>query len=106
MEESARVTGANWTRTIRSVLLPLLRPGLAAGWIFIFIHFIRELDVSILLWTEDSVVIPVAIWNLNEEGTYGTTCAMAIVQTAIIFLGIVTFKLFVKGEIVEQARRK
>jgi hypothetical protein len=29
-------------------------------------------------------------------------CAMALVQTGIIFLGILLFKLFVKGEIVNQ----
>ncbi len=103
LEESARVCGASWLKMIWLILLRLLRPGLAAGWIFIFIYFIRELDVSILLWNEESVVIPVAIWNLMEEGTYGTMCAMALVQTGIIFLGILVFKLFVKGEIVNQA---
>ncbi len=103
LEESARVCGASWLKMIWLILLRLLRPGLAAGWIFIFIYFVRELDVSILLWNEESVVIPVAIWNLMEEGTYGTMCAMALVQTGIIFLGILIFKLFVKGEIVNQA---
>jgi iron(III) transport system permease protein len=103
LEESARVCGASWLQMMRLILLRLLRPGLAAGWIFIFIYFVRELDVSILLWNEESVVIPVAIWNLMEEGTYGTMCAMALVQTGIIFLGILIFKLFVKGEIANQA---
>jgi iron(III) transport system permease protein len=103
LEESARVSGASWAQMMRLILLRLIRPGLAAGWIFIFIYFIRELDVSILLWNEESVVIPVAIWSLMEDGTYGTMCAMAIVQTIIIFIGILIFKLLVKGEIVEQA---
>jgi len=103
LEESARVSGASWAQMMRLILLRLIRPGLAAGWIFIFIYFIRELDVSILLWNEESVVIPVAIWSLMEDGTYGTMCAMAIVQTIIIFTGILIFKLLVKGEIVEQA---
>ncbi len=103
LEESARVSGASWAQMMRLILLRLIRPGLAAGWIFIFIYFIRELDVSILLWNEESVVIPVAIWSLMEDGTYGTMCAMAIVQTIIIFIGILIFKLLVKGEMVEQA---
>lgn len=103
LEESARVTGASWFQMMRLILLRLIRPGLAAGWIFIFIYFIRELDVSILLWNEESIVIPVAIWSLMEDGTYGTMCAMAIVQTFIILIGILIFKLLVKGEIVEQA---
>jgi iron(III) transport system permease protein len=103
LEESARVCGASWFQMMRYVLLRLLRPGLAAGWIFIFIYFVRELDVSILLWNEKSVVIPVSIWFLMQDGTYGTMCAMAIVETVIIFAGIVIFKLLVKGEITEQA---
>ena len=31
LEETARVTGAGWLRTFRSVTLPLARPGLFAG---------------------------------------------------------------------------
>jgi len=50
-----------------------------------------------------AIVIPVAVWHLMEEGTYGTMCAMALVETGIIFLGVIIFKLFVKGEIVNQA---
>jgi iron(III) transport system permease protein len=103
LEESARVCGASWFAMMRLILLRLLRPGLAAGWIFIFIYFVRELDISILLWNEESIVIPVAIWFLMEDGTYGTMCAMAIVQTVIILAGILIFKLLVKGEIVKQA---
>lgn len=103
LEESARVCGASWATMVRRILVPLLRPGLAAGWIFIFIHFIRELDVSILLWNEESIVLPVAVWHLMEEGTYGTMAAMAVVQTVVIFIGVLIFKLVVKGEIVKQA---
>jgi len=33
LEESAAMSGANWFfRTFRHIVLPLLRPGLAAGW--------------------------------------------------------------------------
>jgi len=102
LEESARVCGASWTVMVKQILLPLLAPGLAAGWIFIFIHFVRELDISILLYTEDSIVLPVAVWRLVEDGTYGTSCAMAIIQAVIIFTGLLIFKIFVKGEIVKQ----
>ena len=90
LEESARVCGASWLKMMRLILLRLLRPGLAAGWIFIFIYFVRELDVSILLWNEESIVIPVAVWHLMEEGTYGTMCAMALVETGSFFWGLLS----------------
>ena len=37
LEECARVCGASWVYQMRTVTLPLLRPGLVAAWLLIFI---------------------------------------------------------------------
>ncbi len=34
LEESAQILGANWTTTMREITLPLIRPGLFAGWLW------------------------------------------------------------------------
>src|SRR5436190_6337830 len=34
LEESAQILGASWLTTMREVTLPLIRPGLFAGWLF------------------------------------------------------------------------
>ena len=49
LEECARVCGASWVHQMRTVSLPLLRPGLTAAWLLIFIAGVRELGVSIFL---------------------------------------------------------
>ena len=49
LEECARVCGASWGYQMRTVTLPLLRPGLVAAWLLIFIASVRELGVSIFL---------------------------------------------------------
>ena len=49
LEESAAMSGASWTMTFRRVILPLLKPGLLAGFIYVMIVSIRELASSILL---------------------------------------------------------
>ena len=51
LEESAAMSGASWGMTFRRVVLPLLKPGLLAGWIYVMIVSIRELSSSILLYS-------------------------------------------------------
>src|SRR6202043_2177190 len=48
LEESAAMSGASWGRTFGRVILPLLKPGLLAGWIYVMIVSIRGLGSSIL----------------------------------------------------------
>ena len=51
LEESAAMSGAAWLATFRHVVLPLLKPGLLAGWVYIVIVSVRELSSSILLYS-------------------------------------------------------
>jgi len=44
LEESAQILGASWTTTLREVTLPLIRPGLFAGWLLVFVPVIQELS--------------------------------------------------------------
>ena len=63
LEECARVCGAPWLYQMRTVTLPLLRPGMVAAWLLIFIASVRELGVSIFLMGPNSKVIAPAIVN-------------------------------------------
>ena len=51
LEESARTSGASWWQTFRRVLLPLMVPGLAAGWLYLFVVSARQLSSAILLYS-------------------------------------------------------
>ncbi len=51
LEESAQILGASWTTTMREITLPLIRPGLFAGWLLVFVPVIQELSASILLFS-------------------------------------------------------
>src|SRR5207249_5991267 len=67
LEESAAMSGASSTTTFRRVILPLLKPGLIAGWIYIMIVSIRELSSSILLYSPGTEVLSIVI--RSEEHT-------------------------------------
>ncbi len=88
LEETARITGAGWARTLVSVTLPLTRPGLFAGWLLVFVPAIQELSASILLFSSESITLAVAVYNLYETGYLEPVAALAIVSMAIITAAI------------------
>ncbi|HEY4172864.1 MAG TPA: iron ABC transporter permease, partial [Rhodopila sp.] len=89
LEECARVCGASWTHQMRTVSLPLLRPGIAAAWLLIFIASIRELGASIFLVGPRSKVISPAIINAWLSSSSELSAAMAMILTATIFVAVI-----------------
>lgn len=84
LEESAQILGASWLTTMREVTLPLIRPGLFAGWLLVFVPVIQELSASILLFSSSSITLAVAVYNLYETGYIEPVAALAIVNMIII----------------------
>ena len=88
LEESARILGASWGVTMREVTLPLIRPGLFAGWLLVFVPAIQELSASILLFSSSSITLAVAVYNLYETGYTEPVAALAIINVVIIAAAI------------------
>jgi len=86
LEESAAMSGASWGTTFRMVILPLLKPGLIAGWIYIMIVSIRELSSSILLYSPGTEVMSIMIWELWENGQYVELSALGVMFIVVLFM--------------------
>ena len=86
LEESAAMSGASWGTTFYRVVLPLLKPGLLAGWIYIVIVSIRELSTSILLYSPGTEVVSVLIWELWENGQYVELSALGVMFIIALFM--------------------
>jgi iron(III) transport system permease protein len=84
LEESAQILGSKWTNTMREITLPLIRPGLFAGWLLVFVPVIQELSASILLFSSSSITLAVAIYNLYETGYIEPVAALSIINMMII----------------------
>jgi iron(III) transport system permease protein len=93
LEESAAVSGASWGVTFRRVVLPLLKPGLLAGWIYVVIVSIRELSSSILLYSPGSEVVSIMIWELWQNGQYVELSALGVMLIAALFCLVVLAQL-------------
>jgi iron(III) transport system permease protein len=85
LEESAAMSGASWSITFRRVILPLLKPGLIAGWIYIVIVSIRELSSSILLYSPGTEVVSIMIWELWQNGQYVELSALGVMMISVLF---------------------
>src|SRR5882672_5471641 len=88
LEECARVCGAGWVYQMRTVTLPLLKPGILAAWLLIFMACVRELGASVFLMGPNAKVIAPSI--VNAFATSGTelSTALAIIQTSAVFVAL------------------
>lgn len=97
LEQSARTSGANWLQATRHILLPLMWPGIVAAWIMLFVIFIRELGATILIYSQGTETISVALILLAGRNT-GYVAALGIVQVALL-LGALMLLRFTKARL-------
>lgn len=96
LEESAAMSGASWALTFRRVILPLLKPGLLAGWIYVVIVSIRELSSSILLYSPGTEVVSIMIWELWQNGQYVELSALGVMLIIMLFCLVMIAQLIGK----------
>ena len=91
LEDCAQMCGAPWGYRIRTVTMPLLRPGLLAAWLLLFIASVRELGASILLMGPNAKVVTPTIVESWFATSAELTAAMALIQTLVIAIAMVVF---------------
>jgi iron(III) transport system permease protein len=89
LEDASRILGAGRLRVLRDITAPLARSGIIAAWCFIFIGVIRELSASIILFTPNTKVISVVIFDLKEEGQFGAIAVLGLVMLALTFVAVI-----------------
>jgi len=85
LEEASRILGATRLRSLRDVTAPLLRTGIIAAWCFIFIGVMRELSAAVMLFTANTKVLSVVIYDLNESGDLGAISVLGLTMLIVTF---------------------
>jgi iron(III) transport system permease protein len=88
LEDASRILGATRLRALRQITAPLLRTSVIATWCFVFVGTIRELSAAIMLFTSETKVISVLIFDLNESGDLAAISVLGIIMLVVTF-GIV-----------------
>jgi iron(III) transport system permease protein len=89
LEEASRILGATRLRTLWRITAPLLRTSVIATWCFIFVGVIRELSAAIMLFTSETKVISVLIFDLNESGDLGAIAVLGLIMLIVTFAVVV-----------------
>jgi iron(III) transport system permease protein len=96
LEESSRVHGASWTQTFTRIILPLVSPGFAAGWLLVFALAVKNLDTVILLYSPKAIVMSTVIFNWWELGLFEEAIVLGLIQAALIAMAYLGFDFLVK----------
>ena len=97
LEECARVCGASWLYQLRTVTLPLLKPGVLAAWLLIFMACVRELGASVFLMGPNAKVIAPSIVSAFASSGIELTAAMALIQTFTVILALLILFRLTRG---------
>jgi len=85
LEDASRILGATRLQSLWRITAPLLRTGVIATWCFIFIGVMRELSAAIILFTSQTKVLSVLIYDLNESGDLAAIAVLGIAMLVITF---------------------
>jgi iron(III) transport system permease protein len=100
LEEAARILGAGRLRVLGEITAPLARSGIIATWCFIFIGVIRELSASIILFTPNTKVISVVIFDLKEEGQFGAIAVLGLFMLVMTFATVVLMQTLLGRDVL------
>jgi iron(III) transport system permease protein len=103
LEEAAAVAGGTWWKNLWRIYLPLLRPGLMAGWFWVMVHAYRELTISLMLARSRNRTAAVIIYDLWSNGSFPQLSAFGVIMfTLLIVLGVIAQTISKRFGVKEQ----
>jgi len=97
LDRASNVSGADWLRTMRSIVLPLILPAVGSAFVLTFITMFKEYAPAIFLQSADSRVLGTTMLELWAQGITGPVAALATIQIVITSLVVLIAARTLKG---------
>ena len=94
LSEASLVSGAGAGRTFWHIMLPLMTPGLFAGWVMLFVLIAGDITASSMLAGSRNPVAGFVILDLWTNGAFPPLAAFAVIVT-IAMTTVVLLSLFI-----------
>jgi iron(III) transport system permease protein len=78
LEDAARSLGRNYYQTLKQITIPLVRPGMVAGFALIFLTAMKELPATLILSPFDFSTLSTSIWSAVSEAFFARAAAPAL----------------------------
>ena len=88
LEEAAHSVGASRGRVSRDVTLPLIRYGLLASWLLVFMIFEREYSTGVYLLGPGTEVIGSLLVSLWGTGAAEAVAALSFINVVLVAIGL------------------
>jgi iron(III) transport system permease protein len=96
LEEAARLSGAGFGRRLADILVPLVAPAAGASVILVFLIACNELTISALLWSAGTQTLGVAIYNLDDSGSFNLASALSVLVVIMVIAMMLLLELMAK----------
>ena len=94
LEDAVRILGGTRFTAIRRVVMPLLKRSLAGAFILVFIPGTRELSAAIFLYSINTQVLSVLLFDKSDEGNFEMLASIGLVLVFItVALILIGFRL-------------
>lgn len=100
LAEAARVSGASWLTTMKTIWFPLMKPALVASWFLVFMPAFSELTMTILLSGPGLETLGTLIFQLQEyaDASGGGSAVLALITIFIVAFINFLVKTISKGK--------
>ncbi len=83
LEEAVRTLGGSRLTAIRHVVMPVLKRSMAGAFILVFIPATRELSTAIFLYSINTQVLSVLLFDKSDEGNFEMLASIGLVLVVI-----------------------
>ncbi len=89
LDEAARSLGADRSRLLSEVHLPLLWPGMAIAALLVFVEVVKELPATALLRPLGGDTLAIAVWEATKDSRFDTAALPALLIVAVGLVPVV-----------------
>jgi len=105
LPEASAVSGAGAATTFRRIFVPLMLPGMLAGWSLLFVRMIGDLTASAILAGPRNQVVGREILDIFLGGSYAQLASLATVVT-VITTGVVLVAMWASRRSARWSQRQ
>ena len=104
LEDAVRILGGTRFTAIRRVVAPLLKRSLAGAFILVFIPATRELSAAIFLYSINTQVLSVLLFDKSDEGNFEMLASIGMILVIItVVLILIGFRLMGRDFMLRRA---
>lgn len=100
LDDAARSLGADRTRVLADVHLPLLWPGMLTAALLVFVEVMKELPATALLRPLGGDTLAISVWEATKDSRFDTAALPALLIVAVGLVPVVLLIRLSRGDAV------